>query len=74
MKDLDNVWKEKTSYGLKVLLQYARKRIILMHIIVTCKDYVCIQIGFIGDHTEHRNMVKSEHFQEADLACLSRFA
>ena len=27
------------------------------------KDYVGIKIGFAVEHTEHRNMVKLEHFQ-----------
>ena len=32
------------------------------------KDYVRIKIGFAVEHTEHRNMVKLEHFRETDLA------
>ena len=38
------------------------------------KDYVRIKIGFAVEHTEHRNMVKLEHFQETDLAFLCRCA
>ena len=33
------------------------------------KDYVRIKIGAV-EHTEHRNMVKLEHFQETNLALL----
>ena len=36
------------------------------------KYYVRIKIGFAVEHTEHRNMVKLEHFQETDLAFLCR--
>ena len=38
------------------------------------KDYVRIKIGFAIEPTEHRNMVKLEHFQETDLAFLCRCA
>ena len=38
------------------------------------KDYDRIKIGFTIEHTEHRNMVKLEHFQETDLAFLCRCA
>ena len=38
------------------------------------KDYVRVKIGFAVEHTEHRNMVKLEHFQETDLAFLCRCA
>ena len=38
------------------------------------KDYVRIKIGFTVEHTEHGNMVKSERFQETDLAFLCRCA
>ena len=36
------------------------------------KDYVRIKIGFAVEHTEYKNMVKLEHFQETDLAFLCR--
>ena len=84
-----------------MLQQYARRRIILIRIIVVPKDtldqsvwvlkrkkrevhlpshqlegsdlgYRRTKIGFAVEHTEYRNMVKSEHFQETDLAFLSR--
>ena len=89
--------RKKTSCGLKVPQQYARrshsnqnqnilstqrkKREVRLP---SCqfkgsdpgyrKDYVCIKIGFAVEHTEHRNMVKLEHFQETDLAFLCRCA
>ena len=38
------------------------------------EGYVRIKIGFAVEHTEHRNMVKLEHFQETDLTFLCRCA
>ena len=38
------------------------------------KGYVSIKIGFAIKHTEHRNMVKLEYYQETDLAFLCKCA